>query len=128
MVTAVTEGIKITVETKYREQYSNPLKSQYLFSYAVQIENQGDHAVQLLRRHWYINDSSGEYREVEGEGVIGQQPILEPGDVYEYESACNLMTDVGKMCGTYLMERTLDRLQFKVTIPEFKMIVPFRLN
>jgi len=128
MVTAVTEGIKISVETSYREMYSNPLNRQFLFSYHIRIENQNDYTVQLRRRQWFIYDSAGEIREVEGEGVIGQQPVIEPGDVYEYESACNLMTDIGKMSGNYLIEKIIDGHQFQVTIPEFKMVVPNRLN
>jgi ApaG protein len=128
MVTKVTEGIKISVETQYRDDYSNPHNFHYLFSYKITIENQNEFAVQLMRRHWYINDSSGDYREVEGEGVVGQQPILENGDVYEYESACNLTTDIGTMRGEYLFKRTFDEQIFKVNIPEFKMVVPYRMN
>ena len=128
MVTAVTQGIKITVETSYRELYSNPLNRQFLFSYRVHIENQNDYTVQLRRRQWHIFDSAGEIREVEGEGVVGQQPIIEPGEKYEYESACNLMTDIGKMHGYYLMEKIIDGQQFHVKIPEFRMVAPNRLN
>ena len=128
MVTKVTEGVKISVATKYRDDYSNPHNFHYLFSYRITIENQNDYTVQLLKRHWYINDSSGEYREVEGEGVVGQQPVLKPGEVYEYESACNLTTDIGSMKGVYLFQREFDGMNFKVNVPEFKMIVPFRLN
>ena len=128
MVTAITEGVKITVNTNFRSEYSNPDQNNYLFSYRILIENQGDYAVKLLSRHWHIFDSCGEYREVEGEGVVGQQPTLKPGNVYEYESACNLRTDVGSMKGTYLMQRIIDQSQFLVNIPEFQLISPFKLN
>ena len=128
MVTAITSGIKISVDTSYKELYSNPYNFQYLFAYKVRIENQNDFGVQLLRRHWTIFDSSGEIREVDGDGVIGQQPILAPGDAYEYESACNLVTDMGKMSGTYLMESVIDGEHFVVTIPEFQLSPPYRLN
>ena len=128
MITAVTQGIQITVRSTYQESYSRPEENHFLFTYRITIENKSEHTVQLVRRHWHIYDSSSEHREVEGEGVIGQQPILMPGDVYEYESACNLTSDMGKMHGTYLMERQIDKLRFFVNIPEFEMVVPARLN
>ena len=84
--------------------------------------------VQLLRRHWYIWEANGTRREVEGEGVIGQQPVLEPGEVYQYVSACNLNTEIGKMWGNYTLQRISDRSQFAVQIPVFDMIVPFKMN
>lgn len=128
MITAVTQGIQITVRSTYQESYSRPEEHHFLFTYRITIENKSEYTVQLMRRHWKIFDSSGENREVEGEGVVGQQPILMPGDVYEYESACNLTTDMGKMLGTYLMERQVDKLRFYVNIPEFEMVIPSRLN
>lgn len=128
MITEITSGIRISVHTRYREMYSNPKDSQYLFSYQIRIRNESDQTVQLLRRHWHIFDSSGEYHEVEGEGVIGHQPIINPGDTYEYESACNLTTDIGKMHGSYLMRRIDDGSHFRVIVPEFLMILPSRLN
>ncbi|MEW6468735.1 MAG: Co2+/Mg2+ efflux protein ApaG [Bacteroidota bacterium] len=128
MITQVTQGIQITVRTFYQDNYSRPGDNHFLFTYRITIENKSDYTVQLLRRHWFIYDSNGEHREVEGEGVVGQQPILMPGDIYEYESACNLNSDMGKMKGTYLMERQVDKLRFYVSIPEFEMVVPSRLN
>ncbi len=128
MITLVTQGIQITVRSTYQESYSRPEENHFLFTYRITIENKSEHTVQLIRRHWHIYDSTGEHREVEGEGVVGQQPILMPGDVYEYESACNLTSDMGKMHGTYLMERQIDKLRFYVNIPEFEMVIPARLN
>lgn len=128
MVTAVTSGIKITVNTEYREDHSNPHNYLYLFSYHVTIENLNDFSVQLLRRHWKITDSNSDYREVKGDGVIGQQPVIEPGQSYEYESACNLNTDTGKMHGHYTFQKVLDGMLFEVEIPEFYMVAPYRLN
>ena len=128
MTTRVTKGIQITVRTEYQPAHSQPQNGYYLFSYYITIENKSDMEVKLLRRHWNIFDSNGEYRQVDGEGVIGEQPTLQPGEAYEYESACNLNTDMGKMDGTYLMERVVDKLQFYVTIPAFEMVVPLRLN
>ncbi len=84
--------------------------------------------VKLLRRHWYIVDSNGAYREVEGEGVVGKQPILEPGASHQYISACSLRSDMGKMHGNYLMENLYNKKLFRVAIPEFQMIAPFKGN
>jgi ApaG protein len=84
--------------------------------------------VKLLRRHWYITDSNGTYREVEGEGVVGQQPVIEPGGSHQYISACNLRSDMGKMSGSYQMENLYNKRLFQVQIPEFQMIAPFKLN
>jgi ApaG protein len=126
--TQVTHGIKISVETKFQSEHSVAEHRHFLFSYCITIENNSDYTVQLLSRHWDIYDSSSEHSEVDGEGVVGEQPVLEPGELFEYESACSLTTDMGKMKGTYLMERKVDKARFYVTIPEFELIVPQRLN
>ena len=128
MVTEITEGVKITVATEYQAEYSSPAQEHYVFTYKISIENCSEYTVQLLRRHWHIYDSNGVVREVEGEGVIGLQPVLEPGETHEYVSGCNLKTSIGKMKGTYLMERIVDGKQFRVRIPEFTMMAPYRLN
>ena len=128
MVVAVTDGIKISVQTEYQSEYSSPLNMHYVFAYRISIENHSEHTVQLLRRQWFIYDSDGTIREVEGEGVVGQQPILETGETHQYVSGCNLKTSLGKMKGTYLMERIMDGKKFKVTIPEFVLVPPFKLN
>lgn len=128
MTSAITEGVKVTVKTQYQPEYSQPFKAHFVFTYLITIENRSDHSVQLLRRHWFIYDTDGTVREVEGEGVIGQQPVLEPGQVHQYTSGCNLRTSIGKMTGTYLMERLMDGKRFEVAIPEFVMITPYRLN
>jgi ApaG protein len=128
MTTEITEGVKVTVLTEFQPEYSSPAQAHYVFTYKISIENCSEYTVQLLRRHWYIYDANGSLREVEGEGVVGQQPVLEPGETHEYISGCNLKTGIGKMKGTYLMERVVDAKQFRVRIPEFTMIVPYRLN
>jgi ApaG protein len=128
MVSEVTEGVKVSVVTEYQSEYSNPRQAHFVFTYKVIIENHSENTIKLLRRHWNIHDSNGIVREVEGEGVVGQQPILEPGEVHEYVSGCNLRTNLGKMAGSYLMERVLDGRQFRVVIPEFTLVVPYRLN
>lgn len=128
MVTAITSGVKISVETSYQDEHSNPENAHFMFAYRITIENLTDYTVQLKRRQWFIFDSSGDQREVEGEGVVGAQPVIEPGEEHSYVSACNLNTDMGSMSGNYLMTRLADQKDFKVDIPEFELIVPYRLN
>lgn len=128
MKTQITEGIKITVLTEYQANYSSPSQAHYVFTYKIIIENCSNHTIQLLRRHWKIYDSNGEVREVEGEGVVGKQPILEPGQIHQYVSGCNLCTGIGKMKGIYLMEKVMNGKLFEVEIPEFNLIAPYLLN
>ncbi len=128
MVAKITEGVKVTVETNYQPEYSNPANAHFMFAYRVIIENLSDYTVQLLSRHWDIFDSNGTLREVEGEGVVGIQPILDPGQTHEYVSGCNLKTEMGKMSGTYTFRRMSDNKKFPVTIPEFELICPFKMN
>jgi len=128
MVQKVTHDVNIVVETFYQAAQSRPLLSEYLFAYRITIENLGAVPVKLLRRHWHIIDSNGEVREVEGEGVVGQQPTIEPGESYQYVSSCNLSSDVGKMYGTYTMEDLFTKKTMVVTIPEFQLIAPFKNN
>lgn len=128
MIQQVTGGVRVTVETFYQPAQSNPINSEYLFAYRITIENLSTMPVKLLRRHWHIIDSNGARREVEGEGVVGQQPIIGPGDSHQYVSACNLRTDMGKMYGSYQMENLYNKELLNVHIPEFQMIVPFKMN
>ena len=128
MVTEITNEIKISVETEYQTEYSSPLNNHFVFSYKISIENNSRYTVQLLTRHWFIFDSDGSNREVEGEGVVGQQPILNCDETHRYVSGCNLKSSIGKMKGYYTFERTHDGKQFSVNIPEFVMIAPFKLN
>ena len=128
MVTEVTAGVRVMVETFFQPTHSNPGQSHFVFAYRITIENDSDYTIRLRRRHWYIVDSDNARREVEGEGVVGEQPLIAPGESYKYVSGCNLNTEIGKMFGTYLMERQLDKQLFYVKIPEFKMIVPSKLN
>lgn len=128
MVTEITQGIRVTVETEYQPAYSSPSQYHYVFTYRVTIENQSENTIQLLRRHWHISDAGFSPREIEGEGVVGQQPVLEPGQTHQYVSGCNLKSGIGKMAGTYQMERIVDGIKLEVTIPEFVMIAPIRNN
>lgn len=128
MVTSITQGVKISVDTIYQDEHSNPEAGHFMFAYRIHIENLSDYEIQLMRRQWFIFDSNCTVREVEGEGVVGVQPVITPGDSYSYVSGSNLKTDIGSMRGKYLMRRTIDNTEFLVNIPEFELIVPFRLN
>lgn len=128
MSSLISEGVKVTVETFYQPDYSNPLQSEFMFAYRINIENYNSFPVKLHRRHWKIFDSNGTYRDVEGEGVVGVQPILQPGENYQYVSGCNLRTEMGRMHGTYEMENLHSKRTFEVNIPSFEMIVPFKGN
>jgi ApaG protein len=128
MVTQVTDGVKVSVETVYQSEYSNPENLHFMFAYHITIENLGEHTVQLLRRHWTIYDSGGEKREIDGEGVVGLQPILAPGEKHDYVSGCNLKSEMGYMEGTYLMRREVDDSLFEARIPRFSLVAPFRMN
>ena len=128
MVSEITKGVEVSVETEYQPEYSSPRQYHFVFTYRITIKNKSEYTIQLLRRHWHIHDSAFKNREVDGEGVVGQQPTLEPGQTHQYVSGCNLKSGLGKMYGTYLMERVLDGRRFKVKIPEFTMTAPYRLN
>ena len=128
METSTTNDIKVSVQTFYLVRESRPKMQHYAHAYRITIENMGSEKVQLLRRHWYIWDSNNSLREVEGEGVVGEQPTLAPGESFEYTSWCPLSTEVGKMYGTFLMQRAKDRSEFKVDVPEFKLIAPGKSN
>ncbi len=128
MASMISEGVEVSVETFYQQDYSNPMQSEYMFAYRIAIENHNSFPVKLHRRHWHIFDSNGSYREVEGEGVVGVQPVLAPGERYQYVSGCNLRTEMGRMKGTYQMENLNNKKFFDVNIPPFEMFVPFKNN
>lgn len=125
MSTAVTEGIRVTVQSAFRADRSEP--GRYLFTYTVRLRNDGTVPAQLLARHWIITDAHGERQEVVGDGVVGQQPHLEPGEDFEYTSFCVLETPHGAMHGSYRMERP-DGTSFDATIAPFALLVPGTVN
>ncbi|MEZ4423460.1 MAG: Co2+/Mg2+ efflux protein ApaG [Gemmatimonadota bacterium] len=114
----VTHGIRVTVRPTFLPSQSRPRDGRFLFLYDVEIENVGERTGTLLRRHWRIHEDGGEDSEVRGDGVIGQQPTLAPGDVHHYQSFCVLATPSGFMEGTYTFERPGGEL-FDVEIPRF---------
>jgi ApaG protein len=128
MTTALTSGILISVSCRYESKFSNPAQNLYMFSYTIVIENKNDFPIQLKRRFWHITDSSTRKREVEGEGVIGEQPVIEPGKSYAYRSSCDFTTDTGRMHGSYQMQNLSTGVLFDVEIPSFVLMVPHRLN
>ena len=128
MISKISEGITITVDTYYQPDYSNPVNSEFMFAYRITIENNNTFPVKLLRRHWHIYDSNGSLREVEGEGVVGVQPQIKTGESYQYISGCNLRTEMGRMKGSYQMENLHSKRMFEVSIPSFEMIVPMKSN
>ena len=128
MNSKISNGVKISVETNYQSEYSNPAVNEFMFAYRITIENNNDFPVKLLRRYWNIHDSIGSNKEVEGEGVVGQQPVINPSDTYSYVSGCNLKSDLGKMQGNYLLENFNNKKTFTVTIPSFILAAPFKLN
>ena len=127
MSRAVTEGVAVTVRSEFRPDRSQPAQGRYLFTYTVRIANEGPAAAKLLSRHWIITDARGEVEEVQGEGVVGQQPALAPGGSFEYTSFCVLRTPLGQMRGTYTMLRD-DGRTFQAEIAPFSLAVPGALN
>jgi ApaG protein len=127
MPVAVTSGIRVSVKTEYRPDRSAPAAGRHLFTYTIRIANEGDEPAKLVSRHWIITDANGEREEVEGEGVVGQQPRVAPGEAFEYTSFCILKTPLGSMKGTYRMLRD-DGDEFEAEIPQFPLAVPGSLN
>jgi ApaG protein len=126
--TEITEGIRISVLPSYEANESNPAIGKFIYSYQVTIENLSNDTVKLLSRHWHIVDSIQVRREVNGEGVIGQQPELQPGDTFQYMSWCPLHSPIGKMYGTYTFINLNEKKTFEVIIPEFLLVSDFKLN
>lgn len=130
MYTETTRGITVTVDPVFLEDQSSPADSHYVWAYRVRIENKSAETVQLKRRHWVITDSMGHVQEVQGAGVVGEQPVLQPGQSFEYTSGTPLPTPSGIMSGTYQME-SLTGDQFDVVVPAFSLDSPHervRLN
>src|SRR4051812_37081224 len=121
---AVTRHIRVTVETEYAPSRSKPAQNEWFFLYTIRLTNEGRETVQLISRHWIITDAMGQTEEVKGKGVVGKQPVLEPGESFEYTSGCALKTPFGSMRGTYQM--ITDRQErFDIEIPSFTMTEPY---
>lgn len=128
MVTQITSGIKISVVTNFEGTFYKDYKVHFAFGYMVTIENQSRHTVQLNSRYWKIFDALNHIEEVKGEGVIGIQPVISPGESHTYNSGCLLTAPFGAMKGYYNMMNLDTSEKFKVSIPSFKLSAPFALN
>ena len=124
---AVTNSVRVEVEAQYVPEKSQPFESEWVFAYTVRITNEGEETVQLLSRHWIITDATGHVEEVRGPGVIGEQPVLGPGESFEYTSWCPLKTSSGVMHGTYQM-LTEDGDHFDVEIAPFALQEPYTVH
>jgi ApaG protein len=125
---AVTKNIRVRVQAQYDPSRSNPQQNQWFFLYMVKITNEGQDTVKLISRHWIITDGMGEVQEVRGPGVVGNQPVLTPGQSFEYTSGCPLTTPFGQMHGTYQMISRLED-EFDVAIAPFTLTEPYnRVN
>ena len=122
-----TEGIRVVVRPSFSLPHSEPADGKFVFTYLVQMENQSAEAAQLLFRHWHIHDSEGEDSELEGEGVLGEQPSLAPGKSHVYESFCVLQSPVGFMEGYYTFVRPNGE-KFRVDVPRFDLRAPWTLG
>jgi ApaG protein len=125
--TAVTQGIRVEVRSDFRADRSDPSAARWLYTYTVRVANEGEAPAQLVARHWIVTDANGEREEVVGDGVVGQQPRLGPGEHFEYTSFCILKTPHGSMRGTYRMVRE-DGTAFDARIAPFPLVPPGRLN
>ena len=123
MYTATTRNITVRVQPQFLAEQSDPVSDQYVWLYTINIENGGTKAVQLLNRHWIITNAVGHVEEVQGPGVIGEQPVLQPGDSFQYTSGCPLRTPSGMMVGTYEMVGPGDE-RFDIDIPAFSLDSP----
>jgi ApaG protein len=123
----VTRNIRISVQAQYVAQRSQPEDGLWFFAYRVELENTGEETVQLLSRHWVITDGEARVEEVRGAGVVGQQPVLEPGEVFHYTSACPLPTPFGTMHGSYQMV-TADGEHFDAVIAPFSLSLPHSVH
>jgi ApaG protein len=123
MYSEITRSIKVTVQPFYLEQHSDPVNSHYVWAYQVRIENEGGETVQLRNRHWRITDALGRLQEVRGPGVVGEEPVLQPGQSFEYTSSCPLTTSSGFMVGDYEMETPAGE-RFLIRVPAFSLDSP----
>lgn len=127
MSDTTTRGVRVVVRTEYVPERSSPPDAHYFFAYRIRISNAGEDTVQLLSRHWVITDGAGQVEHVRGPGVVGEQPVLEPGESFEYTSFCPLPTPIGSMHGTYQMV-TAGGSTFDAEIAPFSLAVPTALN
>lgn len=125
---AVTNSVRVEVESQYAPEHSQPFQNQWFFYYTVRITNESSETVQLLSRHWIITDANGRMEEVSGPGVVGEQPVLAPGESFQYTSGCPLKTSTGVMHGTYQMVVTEGGDHFDIEIAPFALHEPYTVH
>ena len=128
MYSKISSGIIVSVETFYQQEYSNPKNQDFMFAYKITIHNQNNFPVKLMSRYWHILDSTGIVKEVEGEGVVGIQPVIQPSEKYQYVSGCNLKSELGRMQGNYLLQNMHSKSTFIADIEPFYFTAPLKLN
>ena len=124
---AFTRGIRVKVQSQYIPERSSPELNQWFYAYTVKIHNEGAETVKLLSRHWIITDANGQVQEVRGDGVVGEQPVLGPGESFQYTSACPLNTSFGTMHGSYQMVKQ-NGGDFDVEIAPFSLTQPYTIH
>jgi ApaG protein len=127
MSEAVTNNVRVEVESQFAPEHSQPFDNQWFFYYTVRITNEGEETVQLLSRHWVVRDAVGHIEEFQGPGVVGEQPVLGPGESFQYTSGCPLKTSTGVMRGTYQMV-TANAKHFDVEIAPFALHEPYTVH
>ncbi|MGQ0501946.1 MAG: Co2+/Mg2+ efflux protein ApaG [Panacagrimonas sp.] len=128
MSNTLTRNVRVVAQPRYVPEQSDSAEKRYFFAYHITVRNEGDVPVQLISRHWVITNGEGRVEEVRGPGVVGHQPVLAPGEAFEYSSACPLDTPVGTMHGEFNMIETESREAFDARIAPFRLAVPKALN
>lgn len=128
MITGLTCGVKISVETLYRKDLSNVKNNMFFFNYRIVIENMNAFEVQLISRYWFIFDSLNPSKEISGDGVVGEQPILQPGQKHVYVSGSDLHSEIGYMRGYYIFERLDTKERFRAAVPKFELFAKLKMN
>ncbi len=128
MITGLTCGVKISVESLYRKDLSNVKNSMYFFNYRIVIENMNSYDIQLISRYWFIFDSLNPAKEISGDGVVGEQPVLVPGQKHVYVSGTDLHSEIGYMRGYYVFERQDTKERFRVAVPKFELFAKLKMS
>ncbi len=124
----ITNGVKVSVKVIFNARFSTIKENRYIYNYTIKITNESNYPMKLWEREWYIFDTLDFPRIVKGDGVVGEQPTIEPGDSYTYTSSCDLQSTLGKMEGNYMFENMITNKKLKVKIPTFILMYPYLLN
>lgn len=128
MYSETTDNIRVNVVSHYESLHSDPSRLHFVFSYTINIKNKGNKVVQLLKRYWLIKSADGIIREVEGDGVVGEQPILQPEDSFQYSSWAPITCEIGEMSGNFVMKDINSKEIFKIIVPKFPFVANPILN